>query len=458
METFRFWLEDDQEIPWFKRFRFKKAQVPLADVLTKGVHPWQGPDAHRSLPEKFVNVLNSDEFKLPEIEQFDHCRDFHYSTCGSSYYQTSAFEDVLSRISKGIYFVKEISYAELLELAKERLRKTWSHTVARELLDRAHNDFDSMRTFLKAKGKGIKLSGYADIEKYDLGKVLCLGDFETEDRILIRQGIPLDNFRSVDFLDHVTDERGLLRLVDEIKDFQIILGKDRSYRGNSLVFNCRRKGETVRFRPGLEKKYDKRQTVLEFACRWRIDDGRYCFTTNIARVSEMISDNCVGISFPSLDYMNQREADVSNASISESKVERHSVGKILNGNTSCRDLREVLRNHGVSMTGRKEELLEKLARLSAKVFNQKKEELDAYFGKRRFIHVPSDHGGLKSRFPLLEGLDIQNMVLAMYIIKHLRGNAILDAKHENDSFDLLALARALIRKEVSIDGTFVKVE
>ena len=458
MDTFRFWFEDDKEIPRFKRLMFEKVPVSLADVLKKGIHPWQGPNTHKMLGEKFTQVLNSDEFKLPEIAQFDYCGDISHSTYKYSAYQESPFEDTLRRVSEGVYFVESLSYAELLEMAKERLREMWSHRVAKRLLSSVYYGFDAMRTFLKTKDKGLKLSGYVDFENYDLGRVLRLEDFETEDSILISQGMSLTNFRLMNILEQITEQRGLLRLTKEIRDFQITIGKDRFFGGNTVVFNCRRTGDAVRFRPKLDKKYDKRQLVLKFAPCWRIDNGRYCFTTNVDRVSTMIQEKWVEISFPALDYMNQGDADTSFAGVSKSKVERYSVGKHINCNASCGDLRTVLRNHSVSMTGRKEMLLGKLAELSVRFYKEREKELDAYFGRYRFIQVPDDNGRSYNIFPLLEGLDLQNMVLTMYIIKHLRANAILEASHNNDTFDLAALARALIRKEVSHNGSFLMVE
>jgi hypothetical protein len=53
---------------------------------------------------------------------------------------------------------------------------------------------------------------------------------------------------------------------------------------------------------------------------------------------------------------------------------------------------------------------------------------------------------------------VDRTILAMYIIKHLRGNAILDARHENDTYDLEDLARALLQGEVNVTGNFVAVE
>ena len=73
METFRLWLEPDKKVPRFKRLQFEKAEVSVADVLKKGIHPWQGADAHRTLGEKSVDVLNSDEMKPTELAQFNYC-------------------------------------------------------------------------------------------------------------------------------------------------------------------------------------------------------------------------------------------------------------------------------------------------------------------------------------------------------------------------------------------------
>ena len=42
METIKLWLEEDEEIPQFKRLRFTTVPVSLADVLLRGIHPWRG--------------------------------------------------------------------------------------------------------------------------------------------------------------------------------------------------------------------------------------------------------------------------------------------------------------------------------------------------------------------------------------------------------------------------------
>jgi len=50
------------------------------------------------------------------------------------------------------------------------------------------------------------------------------------------------------------------------------------------------------------------------------------------------------------------------------------------------------------------------------------------------------------------------MLLTMYVLRHLRGNTILEATHENDTYDIPSLARALIKREVSLTGIFLRVE
>jgi len=457
MKTFRLWLEEDRQVPRFKRLRFEKVTVSIADVLRKGIHPWQGANVHRSLKEKFVEVLNSGEMKPAELAQFGYCADVSCVVSSYPWQNESQFEETLERIRDGVYFVDRLSYVELLEIAKERLQRNWSHRTAHALLSRTHVGFDEMRRFLKAKDKGIKLSGYADIERYDLGRILKLEDFDGEDSILISEGIPVTNFRSSRFLERVTDERGLLRLTDGIRDFQVTAECCGPFCHASVRYNCQRDGDAIRFVPELDRNEDKRELARSVAQKWRTDKGRYCFTTDIERLSEMVEQEQFKIAFPTLDYMTPRQPPMSSAQIAASKVPRFSVGKFLSEKASGDTIKTVLRDHGVSMTGRKEELVEKLAALAANLYEENKSELDAYFSKHRFVRAGNTVKHRGNDFPVLDGLDLRNMVLTMYIMKHLRGNIILESSHNNDTFDLLSLARSLIKREIGLSGVFLPV-
>ncbi len=452
MKTFKLSLEPDQEIPRFKRLKFQIVDVPLADVLTKGIHPWQPPYDRDRLWESFIKILNSQDFKAKELEQFSYCEDIR-EPYASHYHNDSAFEETLKRVQESIYFIDSLSYTELLEIAKENLRKTWSHRIAYRLLDSASSGFDEMRSFVKKKDRHIKISGYADFDSYDLGQILKLEDFEAEDAMLISEGIPLGNFRSSQVMEKITDDRGLLKLKESIDDFRIS-AKDRDSSDDEwLTYNCTRRGDVVRFI--LELEPAKRAMAQQIASRWRDDNGRYCFSAHISKLNEMVEQEGFGISFPTLHYEKPREQKISSATVVESTVQLFCAGFYLTCWASNHEIRAVLRNHGVSMTGRKEELLDKLAHLAARIYEEKEHELDEYFSTNRFIRVDDGCQGRYETFPVLQGLDAREMVLTMYIIKHLRGNVILEARHNNDTFDLLSLARALVKKEVSPDGFFM---
>jgi hypothetical protein len=110
------------------------------------------------------------------------------------------------------------------------------------------------------------------------------------------------------------------------------------------------------------------------------------------------------------------------------------------------------------MTGRKDQLVEKLAQLAARLYGEGRPELDAYFSEHKFVRAGNSVKQRGNDFPVLEGLDLRNMVLTMYIMKHLRGNTILESSHKNDTFDLLSLARSLIKREVALTGVFLQVK
>jgi hypothetical protein len=61
-------------------------------------------------------------------------------------------------------------------------------------------------------------------------------------------------------------------------------------------------------------------------------------------------------------------------------------------------------------------------------------------------------------FPVLEGLDLRNMVLTTYIIKHLRDNTLLQASHNNGTFDFFARANSLIKDEVFLTGISLRAD
>ncbi len=144
--------------------------------------------------------------------------------------------------------------------------------------------------------------------------------------------------------------------------------------------------------------------------------------------------------------------------VPKSKVDRFSIGAFAKANDSGGHIKSILRGHGVSMTGNKEKLVGKLAKLSAELYRKHETEMETYFRVNRFLRIENDKTPGGSRFPVLEEVDVRNMLLAMYAVKHVRGNTILEASHVNDTFELDDLARALIGGNVSVNGVFLRIE
>ena len=124
MKTFRLCLEEDREIPQFKRLAWEMMEVPIEDVLLKGIHPWCGKDKDYSLVSEFAKRLNSDDAKVGPLESFGYSHDISEQLWFAQQGE-SRFELLLQRVRSQVYFVDALTFLDLLEIAKDRLRKRW---------------------------------------------------------------------------------------------------------------------------------------------------------------------------------------------------------------------------------------------------------------------------------------------------------------------------------------------
>lgn len=459
METFKLWLKDDPDIPEFKQLAWEIVDVDVQDVIEKGIHPYSDKNANRTLSERFVQLLNSDQFKIKQLTELKHCYDI--GSCHRDYYYTKydQFTELLRRVSETLRFIETINYQRLLKLAKQQLRRQWNHTLAKELAQQVYVNFNDLRSFIKSKRQNVKLSSYDDLERYDLADVLSPKDFDTEDETLIRQALPVTNFRTTAFLDRVTDDRGLLTLTSSINDFVLLLNQQTpDYGYQHLSYNGRIKGGQIILIPNLDHDPALRHAAQSIAEKWRLDQGRYCFTTNMTRLCQMLQTGQFHIGFPRLSYTHKQEPGTSSATVHKERIESYAIGGYLTTRNSSDQIKAVLRNHNISMTGNKDQLLEKLAKLATAQYKKHKAEMTQYFRCNRFIKAGTGYGHSHCKFPILADTDLCNMLLTMFVIRHLRGNTILDAAYENDTYDLLSLARSLIKREVELSGCFLRVE
>jgi len=466
LRTFKLWLEPDKEIPRFKRLQWRIVEVPIADVLLQGVHPWMGEEKHYSLPEAFVKWLNDESSQVAALVPFNLCWDVsspNSFNCGYGYNQAkrSRFEQTLEMVQKEIVFVDALTYPELIEIAKERLRAVWNHQTAVTLLTEAFPGFQEQRRFLKTKDSTVKLSGREDMDHYDLGSVLSLDDFAHRDVLLVSEGIPTRNFRTTRGLKSVTDEEGRLRLIPEIRHLTVSAlfpGKQANSCGTHVTWQVNRNGKALHFRPELGDSRERRPAAEQFATQWRTDHGRLCFQTTIARLDEMLKQGLAKAEFPSLNYgYENQDAQVAHAQVESSNVRTFTVGRYPTAGLSGEDLKAILRTYNVSMTGTKDVLVGKLAELAAREYEKHLENLDRYFRKQRFVRINQTVTNA-TYLPVLEGVPaIGNLIVTMYLAKHLRGNAVLDPDHDNNTYTTQELAHALMRRDVTLTGAFLRV-
>lgn len=454
MKTLQLFLEEDPRFPGFQRIRWQEVETTLADVLLRGVHPWSGRESH-GLVEAFVQRVNDEAAMVPELGPHGYCGVVHPPP-GASHIGFTRFERFLDALGGNVWFVNDLSYLKLVDIAKNELREAWCNAMASDLAERLHGTFQELRRFLKSKNPKLKLSGYDDLCNYDLGKTLSLDDFAGHDRLIIDAGIPQSNFRRASFLKRVTDSQGRLRLVPEIREFTLVQ-RGQSPNGLEVVWRANRDRNVIRMRPDIGGSLDKRDCAKAFARRWRMGRGEFCFDCTVDTVETMIAADGVKPLFPNLNYHVHTGVARATGTLKASRLAAYAVGGCCVEGWRGDSLKDVLREYGVSMTGNKDQLVSKLAKLVAREYESHLPELEAYFGGQRFVRVTKSPPKTE-RFPVLEEVPyLRHMIVALYVLRHLRGDAILDSAYENDTCSKQQLADALLRGRAKADGAFLVV-
>ncbi len=459
LQTVRLWLEPDRDVPLFKRLRWERVDVPLRDVLLQGIHPVSGLEGSRLLSEKLLDAVNADTVRIPELEKFGHSGELNISLfVVHGWNRPAGIDRVLREVGDGLRFVTgDLTYLQLLEAARSELKRCWSHSMVREMAMVAFPMFQDLRRFLKTKDKSLKLSSYEDLDRHNLDRVLSLEDFLEWDGLIVSKAFPVRNFRRDDFLSAVTDNTGRLRLSPEIRHVTLT-GTTHKPTLKPLIWHVFREGNSWRFRPDLgDCDVTHRAAVLDFANRWRTGGGKLCFTTSLEKIEEMVDTGAVTPSFPALDQGLSTCGPTARASVEVSRVRTFKLGKHPKANASGERLRDLLRDFGVSVTGSKDALVQKLAALAAERYRDRLPDLDQFFRENRFVRMKGIPENAEE-LPLLREMGaVGNLVMTMYALKHLRGDAVLDVSHINDTFSEEELALALVTGKTSFQGAFLRV-
>ena len=459
LKTFRLFLVPDVDFPALRRLAWEIVDVSLATVLVHGIHPWadeQGKvDRHPTMVEALLGRLNDASAKVPDLEPAGYSHDIS-APSGYYYQDKSRFEHTIEYLTKFMYFVDDMPYLALLDIAREHLRNQWSHGIARQLAERVYPSFQQLRRFLRAKKREMKLSGYDDLDRYDLGRALSLEDFEGRDAVVLNMALPFLNFRRASSLLDVTDAHGLLRLVPEITRLTLTTANYSLERAH-LEWHVERKGDNCSFMAAVGASEAKRAVAREFAEAWRTDNGRLCFHTSLEKLLAMVERGHVVPSFPSLSYTEKGRNPAAKAELRLGQVESYQIGGIIGRGFTGEQLKDVLRSYGVSSAGDKATLLQKIAALAAAQYQERLGEMDLYFRRHPFVRMEKIPARAQA-FPVLEDCRVlRNLLLTAYVLRHLRGNAIVHAAHENTTFSVRELMQALLDGRTSLAGAFLRV-
>ena len=460
--TYKLTLAPDRERPGILRLRSALTPVSMRDVFTNGVHPHSAvavagrADATGAHTE-VLRRLNDKAAMLPGLAAHGLC--YEIAARVSIYYNADAhnpLKQLLEQLEKEILFVEEDNYERILEIAIARLRRIWSAEIARTFVSNMGRGFAGMREMVRRKAPEVRLTSYEQLDAVDLSRIFSVDDFLGEDQLLLRQGLETVNFRPATAVRSLTDREGRLRLATSI-DACMFEWAGASREEPAITYHCAIRDENVRFRPDLGKDVGRRERARRIARTWRVGEERYCFTTALDRFEEMAASGGTSIAFPNLRYQGEPGEEEADATVRPMGVRiRRSSFRF--GRRSTNDVyRTTLRNHSRAVSGNRDDLVRRLADLLADEYEKAKPRLDEYFGQRRFLCVNACPDQASS-FDALDGQSFKNELLTLYIVRHLRGNVVLEASHENDAVPVRDLAEALIEGRVTLQGGFVAVE
>ncbi len=461
MKTIRLWLEADMDIPAFNRLRYKETDAPLPDIIFRGIHPSlmdseiTGREIE-SLRRQLYALLNEPEMKIPHLAGLGYGVDLEESNL---YYSRYDLEANLARIAERIRFVDELDYPRLVELAVECLRGKWYHVIARELAQKVYPDFNDLRDFLKQKYKQIKLSGYKDLDNYDLSRITAVDDFTGQDKALIACAVKEPNFRKTSFLEKITTPDGFLSLTRRFDWFGLELQEQQRPSEMDLYFLCEVEGETIHVMPDPEADPVKRRKAESFARRWSGGTGAWCFSATFDTIGKMLEEPKIKLTFDGFRYGEKSPSPPAACmSVRGPALKRFAVQCYPTEDSTNELVKDILGGHEISMTGRKEQLLEKLVALATQRYKALESNLDRFFTGHTFLKIPQHERKKGKPFPVLKDKPLDQLILGMFIARHLRGNVVLEAAGENSAVGIEDTARALIDKRIDLDCDFIAVE
>ena len=133
----------------------------------------------------------------------------------------------------------------------------------------------------------------------------------------------------------------------------------------------------------------KREKAETFAKKWSNGTGKYCFTVNLDIIAQMLEEPGITITFNGFRYNEKNNISPSAyMRIRGPTVKRFSIQKYPTVNSTNELIKGILAENEVSMTGKKEALIEKLVKLATDRYKALSPVLDCFFTNNTYIKIP----------------------------------------------------------------------
>lgn len=451
------WLEPDFRIPAFSRLRYERVEVSIKDVLLEGIHPESAMGLSGDwcqAAEIFTRRLNQDSNRYDELTAQRLNIEILPVRDGYHHDRRTALGRTLEQLEHSVYFADDVTYDRIVKRAKKYLSTHWSHDRAWGLLNSSRSGFSELRTFLKQKYPKLKIASYDDMKDLDLAALLSVEDFKDEEQGLVLEGLDCRNFRKGSALHGLTDEKHRLRFLQRIEWFEMTINSGMALTNGHVKYACGLHGEEVHFTPELSHIVEQREFAKKFARKYRTTGGDYCFAVPVDKVQDILEKESVSLRFANVRYLQRINALQTAARLRKDQIPRFGIS--WRKMETLDQFRDALRAHGWKISGRKSDLVKRTAKLAADRYAEIAPMLSEWFSDQRFVRVPKDQTFAKP-FPLLEDESLKNLLLSMFLLRHLRGNTVVDVSHENKSVQPEDMAEALLNGKASLTGCFLKV-
>ncbi|VGO15108.1 hypothetical protein PDESU_03688 [Pontiella desulfatans] len=456
IQGIKLWLEPDHLIPVFLRLRAQAVEVPVADVLLKGIHPESaiglGGDWCQA-GELLAQTLNRERFRFDPLSVHRLNADIVPLKDGFHHDRRTGLQRGIDSVCGSVYFAEQADYSLILKKAVERLRDHWRNDVAWNLLRANGGRFSEMRTFLKKKHPDLALRSYDDMNALFLSELLSVNDFLDQEQSLISEALACMNFRRASAISEITDDQGRLRFANRIEWFELLVNPRCLPNSGLVKYACEVRGNFVHFTPELGFETSQRRFAKQFAQKYRTAGGDYCFAMPVSELQELLNREEVSVKFSNVRYLQRLKCLRTTARLRKEKIPRFGIS--WRKMETLEQFRDALRVHGAKISGTKSQLIKRTAQLAAERYDAVTEELSGWFAENPFVRVPKEQN-FAEPFPLLTDDPLKDLLLSMFLMRHLRGNTVVDVNHENQSVQPEDMAEALLNGKAKLSGCFIK--